>query len=139
MTTQAELFGADAVEWLRRWDEGRAVWSIEMGGLGPGYEQAIQACAAELVRLMLMQGYESDKLTNGAYGKRLNAEVADSIYSHAVSMGLGGLSGAQFGAAKNLAWFIYSDGPIKVMNDPRVKDRHIQVSNRWPGANVSAA
>jgi hypothetical protein len=49
----AMLFGADAAEWLRRWDEGRSVWSIEMGGLGPGYEQCIHVTAAEILRYML--------------------------------------------------------------------------------------
>lgn len=34
-------YGKDAQEWLSRWDEGRSVWSISMGGFGPGYEQAL--------------------------------------------------------------------------------------------------
>ena len=30
----------DAAEQLRRWDAGDSIWTVEMGGLGPGYEQA---------------------------------------------------------------------------------------------------
>lgn len=40
----------DAREQLRQWDGGGAIWSIEIGGLGPGYEQAIQVLAIEIVR-----------------------------------------------------------------------------------------
>ncbi|KKK93920.1 hypothetical protein LCGC14_2688070 [marine sediment metagenome] len=29
-------------EAIERWDAGRSLFSVEMGGLGPGYEQAIQ-------------------------------------------------------------------------------------------------
>src|SRR5581483_2130454 len=38
---ETQLYGTNAADWLARWDAGRAVWSIEMGGLGPGYEQCI--------------------------------------------------------------------------------------------------
>src|SRR6266403_1363829 len=55
---ELEFYGADAAEWLRRWDEGRSVWSIEMGGMGPGYEQAIQVVAAEVVRHLLDKKYD---------------------------------------------------------------------------------
>src|SRR3990172_3354015 len=47
---EIELYGADAADWLKRWDEGRGVWSIEMGGLGPGYEQCIHITCAEILR-----------------------------------------------------------------------------------------
>src|SRR5690349_6978437 len=40
-----ESYGKDAAVWVARFDEGRSVWSIEMGGLGPGYEQALQITA----------------------------------------------------------------------------------------------
>ena len=59
MMTQQEadkFYGKDAVEWLRRWDAGEGVWSIEMGGIGPGYEQCIQITAAEILRYMIAEG-----------------------------------------------------------------------------------
>ena len=47
-----DFFGAapTAQEQLKRWDEGRSIWTISMGGLGPSYEQAIQVLAIEIVR-----------------------------------------------------------------------------------------
>src|SRR5947207_3276662 len=32
--SEIESYGADATDWLARWDAGRSVWSIEMGGMG---------------------------------------------------------------------------------------------------------
>ena len=36
-----QRFGKDAAALLEKWDNGDVTHSIEMGGLGPGYEQAI--------------------------------------------------------------------------------------------------
>lgn len=44
------VYATDAGEQLRRWDSGDPIWTIEMGGMGPGYEQAIQVLAIEIVR-----------------------------------------------------------------------------------------
>ena len=35
---------------LDTWDSGSTIWSVEMGGIGPGYEQAIQVLMVELCR-----------------------------------------------------------------------------------------
>src|SRR5271166_5092790 len=51
----------DAKEQLRRWDNGDSIWSIEMGGFGPGYEQALQICAIEIVRDNLGQPLPDEK------------------------------------------------------------------------------
>lgn len=45
-----QTYGKTVEDVLRRWDEGSSVWSVEMGGLGPGYEQCIQVLAMELIR-----------------------------------------------------------------------------------------
>ena len=39
-----------AAELVAAWDRGDLVPTIEMGGLGPGYEQAIQVLMIELLR-----------------------------------------------------------------------------------------
>lgn len=31
---EVAMYGADAADWLARWDSGKGVWSIEMGGIG---------------------------------------------------------------------------------------------------------
>jgi hypothetical protein len=118
-------------EWLGKWDAGQPVQSIEMGGLGPGYEQAIQVTTVELLRHMLKEDY------NGAYWIEPEFWEKDrgSIISFAINDPIIkdlGLSGAQFGAALNLATMLYLNGVSYVMKDERVKDRHIRVSKEFP-------
>lgn len=110
-----DLYGESAEEWLRRWDAGESVWSIEMGGIGPGYEQVIQITTANILR-MLVDGYTD----------------WESINDEIITEDKFGLSGAQYGAAANLAAMLFNNTPIGVMTDARVKDRHIQVSNNFP-------
>lgn len=129
---EIELYGADAKDWLERWDAGKTVWSIEMGGLGPGYEQAIQMTAAELLRFVIEKGYNREALADGETWAIIRDEIQNASFVNPVVDNLG-LSGAQFGAAMNVAINIYRHGPRFVMNDERVKDRHIQVSKNFPG------
>lgn len=122
--SENEMYGADAAEWLRRWDDGRSVWSIEMGGIGPGYEQCIQIVAAEVLRWML-----ANKPDLESEWSKYDGDMSKSVSKITEPLGL---SGAQWGVGVNLAAFIYKDGPIGVMTDERVKDRHIQVSKNFP-------
>lgn len=130
---QKENYGTDATDWLARWDSGRSVWSIEMGGLGPGYEQAIQITVAELVRIMLANKYDHSRWSEDSAWKDDRATIRTAAFTCEAISNLG-LSGAQFGAALSLASRIYMDGPIKVMNTESIKDRRIQVSKHFPGA-----
>lgn len=127
------LYGADIADWLKRWDEGRSVWSIEMGGLGPGYEQCIQITTAEIVRRMIAQKYDGQKWANKDDWKRDREEIEKWSFDNERIKALG-LSGAQWGAALNLAAHLYQDGPRKVLTDKRVEDRKIQVSRNFPVA-----
>lgn len=116
---------ADAREQLRRWDGGGTIWSIEMGGMGPGYEQAIQVLAIEIVRdLIDHQLPQADQSWGDATVKRIDQKQPDGSYS------CGGFSGAQVGAAKSLALAWLTDGPAALLK--KVPDRHIQVSAFWP-------
>lgn len=129
---EIDLYGADATEWLRRWDAGDTVWSIEMGGLGPGYEQCIHITAAEVLRHMLKLKYDPATWENReVWEADLKAIEADALTNPTIDML--GLSGAQWGAAVSLATFLYRNGPRGVMTDERVKDRHIQVQRAFPG------
>ena len=47
-------------EALVQWDNGGTLWTVEMGGLGPGYEQAIQIGTIELCRLMVDKEFPED-------------------------------------------------------------------------------
>jgi hypothetical protein len=128
---EIELYGADAVDWLARWDAGRSVHSIEMGGLGPGYEQCIQIMAAEVVRYLIE--HKVDAATEYADDRwpSLRDAIDTWLFSNTKIKALG-VSGAQVGAAYSLATKIYRDGPRVVMNVPEIKDRHIQVSKNFP-------
>lgn len=128
-----ESYGADARDWLSRWDAGRSVWSIEMGGLGPGYEQAIQITVAEILRHLLAKQYDSAKWEDRAAWETDRKAIEEYGFANERINALG-LSGAQWGAALNLAGQLYRRGPQEVMADERVKDRHIQVSRVFPVA-----
>lgn len=129
----AQLYGADAKDWLARWDAGSGVWSIEMGGLGPGYEQAIQIAAAEVLRVMLDRKFDAS-----TWKEVIGPWTADRVAIEAVVMEsravkVLGLSGAQWGAALALAREIYRQGPVALFADRALKDRHIQVCRTFPG------
>jgi hypothetical protein len=128
-----EFYGADAAEWLQRWDAGRGVWSIEMGGLGPGYEQCIQITAAEILRHMITKQYDVAKWDDKDQLVRDRDEIEAMGHKNTTIKQLG-LSGAQWGAAFNLAGMFYRNGPAGVMQDERVADRKIQVQRTFPQA-----
>lgn len=129
-------YGRDAADWLARWDRDEGVWSIEMGGLGPGYEQAIQITAAEVLRIMLAKKFDATRWDDQSSWREDLASIEKD--AHPVVDPLG-LSGAQWGAAVNLASQIYRRGPRAVMNDERVNDRRIQVSRRLPSLEARTA
>ena len=132
---EIEMYGSDAADWLKRWDEGKTVWSIEMGGLGPAYEQCIHMTCAELVRQLIDRKIDFE--TNDDLLKEQWKAIDEALFQIPEISALG-LSGAQVGAAKNLAAMIYRHGPRAVMKDERVKDRHIQVQKFFPGAAKAA-
>lgn len=128
---EIEMYGKDTTDWLVRWDAGKSVWSISMGGLGPGYEQAIQITTAEIIRHLLEQQYDYTKWENKEVWKQDKDKIEAALFANPKVDALG-LSGAMWGAAMNLALQFYRRGPREVMNDERVKDRHIQVSKAFP-------
>lgn len=125
-----QRFGATAQEWLDRWDAGRSVWSVTMGGLGPGYEQAIQIAAAEVLR----------RLIEIKFDYTLSPEDLQDVFSTDVEqwffedpkMKAMGLSGAQWNAATNLACSIHRRGPVAALSDEVIRHRLIQVSKNFP-------
>jgi hypothetical protein len=126
-----EFYGKDAAEWLRRWDAGEIVHTIEMGGLGPGYEQCIHIVCAEILRHMIEANYLPESWNDEKVWKQVRDEIEAMSHKNATIKALG-ISGAQWGAAMNVALNIYRDGPAGIMLDKCVKDRHIQVSRTFP-------
>ncbi|MFW5945042.1 MAG: hypothetical protein ACOCTU_07255 [Bacteroidota bacterium] len=127
---EIELYGKDAKEWLERWDSGKSVFTIEMGGLGPGYEQCIHVTCAELLRYMIDNDIDikdgiSEHLSDKLHSWAMKNNVIDS---------LGGITGAQYGAALSLAAYIHKNGPRELLKKPELEDRKIQVSKNFPVA-----
>ena len=129
---EIQMYGADARDWLARWDRGDTVWSIEMGGLGPSYEQCIHITCAEIVRWFVDQNADASLWDDKEAAKPIFDRMEKDLFGAEAVKKLG-LSGAQWGAARNLAAMIYRQGPRAVMVDQRVKDRHIQVCRVFPG------
>ena len=109
---------------LERWDNGKILWSVEMGGLGPGYEQCIQVAVFEILRGLQGQKIPSDhKERQDFYDKILHEAMAKPENKI-----LNGLSGSQAGAAMNLASKLFTRGWV-VLDE--VPDRHIQVTKTF--------
>ena len=126
-------------EALAAWDRGDEVETVEMGGMGDGYEMAIQCVGFELMRA----------LTTDPDLKRMNEETPDGCeFPQAFkdrldeivrpldakqpdgSYKLGGLSGAQVGAAKNMALTLVRHGWDNARN--QVPERMIFVRKQDP-------
>lgn len=101
------------------WDAGDPVWTVEMGGIGPGYEQCIQIFVFALLRACVAD----PKATPDTVVDRAVAENSYRL----------GLSSAQFGAALNLAHAMHEQGYRAALKSVS-SDRLILVSKRWPTA-----
>lgn len=132
-----QMYGKDAAELLARWDAGRSVWTIEMGGLGPGYERCIQITAFEMLRHLLNAKPSPDDMQDKEKWRAIREEIDKAVMALPAMRDLG-LSGAQWGAALSLGTAFYMQGPRGVMTDERVKDRHIMVSRDFPQAPKAA-
>lgn len=128
-------------EALVLWDAGESVFSVEMGGLGPGYEQCIQILAFEFLRVLLAADWkipdpfpDDGSEAQAAYRDKWRA-LSDPVVT-ALDKQVGGFSGAQVGAAGSLAMATYRRGYRTALRDPEIKDRLIQVSRTWPRAEA---
>lgn len=131
----AQMTAHDA---LAKWDAGAPVWSCEMGGIGPGYEQCIQEMGFEMLRAMLASPIDWSSVS-GEAGRSAWREYSDKIKAtpnvKAVVEKLGP-SGAQFGAAMNIASVLarhdYAGGMDMVP-----EDRRILVSKHFPSEQAA--
>jgi len=115
-----------------------------MGGLGPGYEQCIHIMAFEVIRELLkrepldwaaadvanaMKSYESRRNSKwGQFTDRIEKAVLDLPVVKEI-----GSSGAQWGAAQNLAYITVRKGWATALSE-LPDDRLIVVSRSWPSA-----
>lgn len=133
-------------EALAAWDAGEEVQTVEMGGLGDGYEMSIQIVAFELLRAMRDDAKLGRAISEIPNGGRFPQETQDSLDKviHALDVKdeeTGryklGLSGAQAGAAKSLAITIHRRG-YEALKDEEVQDRLIFVRKQDPQALYAA-
>ena len=118
-------------EALALWDSDRSVFSVEMGGIGPGYEQCIQVLAFELMRAWKDLAWPAIGVDlPDAFTESLNS-AAEPVISR-LDREAKGFSGAQVGAAKSLAACVCRRGYRTALRDDAVKDRLIQVSRKLP-------
>jgi hypothetical protein len=119
------MYAETCAEMLRAWDAGEIVWTVEMGGMGPGYEQAIQVLMIELVRDHInapLPEVGSDE------ARRWGDETVSRLDETC-----GGFSGAQVDAAKQLAYRFLRDGPAAAIQSVD-SDRRTMISKHWPHA-----
>lgn len=122
-TERYDLIPETAAEALAKWDAGESVFSVEMGGLGPCYEMAIQGLAFELIRVFLNVNW--DEYADEESWKRLEP-IIDDVVHRCNDRPWGGFSGAQVGAAQNLAAIVCRQGYRMALR--KVADRLIQVN-----------
>lgn len=127
-------YGRDAADVLARWDRGDSVWSVEMGGIGPGYEQAIQVAAFEILRHFVTHGYDVNLWDDKEVTHKISEEMQSRVMPLLEPLGL---SGSQWGAAQNIASCLYRHGPRKALNMVE-KERRILVSKNFPRLKEAA-
>lgn len=126
-------------EALARWDLGEPIHVIEMGGLGPGYEQCIQIAVIELIRRFMnyksvvpATRYPVDeraKKRAAVLEDRFRKVLEEIDTAHDLRLTM-----AQAAAAKSAAWNFLADGYKKAIEKIKVEapDRLIMVSRHWP-------
>lgn len=89
-------------QWLADYDAGKEIETVELGGIGIEYEAAIQELAVEIIRA-LHKRYKTVPNINPPINEISAQVVLDLNDKH-------GFSGAQVGAAKNIAAVFWKQG-----------------------------
>jgi len=93
-------------EALAAWDAGDVVETVEMGGMGDGYEMAIQCVAFELMRALrddpALARLNAETANDQKFPNEFDELLSQYIYALEKRQPMG-LSGAQAGAAKSMA------------------------------------
>ncbi len=111
-----------AIDALDRWDNGESLWSVEMGGLGPSYEQSIQFSVFEIIR-------ELKGIAPKGNERTINKRLDDALGKIDKKFDIGH-SGATAGASKWLAYRLMKNGYKKSIQDAP-KDRTIQIDKNY--------
>jgi len=115
------------LEELQAWDRGESIPTVVMGGISPGYEQAIQVLVVELVRAAAADPLNlPDEARYATWG--------DDVIRRLDKLPGFGFSGAQVGAAKNLALTVLRRGSWHACWKSAPSDRRSLVSRTFPQA-----
>ena len=120
------IIAETAEDALKNWDAGEPVFTVELGGLGPGYEQCIHIGIFELVRAMLAERSLSYFKVKDDWKEMLDVNL--HVIDKANELGL---SGAQAGVIKSFVHHVLIEGWADALRQVP-KERHIQVSKHWP-------
>lgn len=115
-------------EAAKKWDRDGSVWSASLGGIGPGYEQAIQILLWEILLRWDETRNPMEKKRN-EYTDEYNKHV-DTIV-HELNDSVLGFSGAQVSAAKGTAFQFIKFGYQHMMAKLPC-EREILVSKDFP-------
>ena len=114
---------------LADWDAGKTVFSVDLGGLGPGYEMAIQGLAFELLRELRQMPIPPRGEDWPEMAQRAVLEARDRVVHRLDGEPWAGFSGAQVGAATSFAICVLRRPSYRAaLREDQVKDRLIQVS-----------
>lgn len=106
-------------DFIQAWDNGIEVQTVNMGGLGEAYDLAIQCVAMEMLRKIVETPGMLDELRALPVGEPVPEEMRESLNlvvkevdakQEDGSFKMGGLSGAQVGAAMSFAFHIAYNG-----------------------------
>ena len=118
---------------LAAWDRGDSVWSCELGGLGPGYEQCIQIMGFEMLRAMLAHPGDWSKMS-GEEGRdewRKYIAMIEAVPTVSAVVEKLNPSGAQHSAAMKIA-SVFSKNGYSAGMEMVPQDLRIMVSKNFP-------
>lgn len=131
MSKNDDLYPQTAFDALAAWDRGESVFTVELGGIGPGYEMAIQMLAFELIR-----AHGEGRLALPPPETPMDG-WGDEVVHIVNKWPLGGFSGAQVGAAKWLAYRTLREGWAPTLTEAHARDQTTLVSRH--GWNIPEA
>jgi hypothetical protein len=109
-------------EVIDKWKKGESLFTVELGGLGPSYEQALQNFLFDLFAYLVDNKIPIKKLTTGKKYSKIYYDICSKVTDGR------DLSGAMFDVAKGTAYQFYRYGYKEMMNKAP-NDRTIQIEN----------
>lgn len=117
-----QIFKESIQEVVKKWKAGELVWSADLGGIGPGYEQAIQVLLFEIC------AEQGDKPLIIGEMKKYPSEYEALVDRKVGELRAWGFSGAQVDQARSTAFQFLTIGYSEIMNK-LPDDRRIMVDD----------